>query len=220
MGRNAKRDGDVLVKVCGITNWADARRAVEAGAGALGFNFYRRSPRYVSPAKARKIVERLPARILAVGVFVNEPAASVRRIARAAQLDWVQLHGGERPAEVAHLAEFYPVVKAFRVRAGFRPARLARYRSAAAFLLDSFHPGLRGGTGRRFDWRIARQAKRYGKIVLAGGLGPENVAEAIARVRPFAIDVCSGVEARPGKKDPARLGELMRRAEKAVRRPA
>jgi phosphoribosylanthranilate isomerase len=219
MGKNAKAGRGVLVKVCGITNWADARRAIAAGADALGFNFYRRSPRYVSPAKAGKIVARLPGRILAVGVFVNEPAGKVRRIARAAKLDWVQLHGGERPAEVAHLAQYYPVVKAFRVRAGFRPARLGRYRRAAAFLLDGFRPGLHGGTGQRFDWRIARQAKRYGKIVLAGGLGPENVAEAIARVRPFAIDVCSGVEARPGKKDPVRLGELMRRVEKAVRRP-
>jgi len=215
MGKDGKGRRGVLVKICGITSLADAQRAIEAGADALGFNFYRRSPRYVSPAEARKIVERLPARILAVGVFVNEPAAAVRRTARAAKLDWVQLHGGETPEEVAQLAQFYPVVKAFRVRAGFRLAKLARFRRATAFLLDGFRPRLYGGTGQRLDWRLARRAKRYGKIVLAGGLAPGNVAQAIARVQPYAIDVCSGVEAQPGRKDPARLKELMRQVEKA-----
>jgi phosphoribosylanthranilate isomerase len=217
MRRNGKDRARVLVKICGITNWADARRAVEAGADALGFNFYPPSPRYVSPAQARRITDRLPKRVLAVGVFVNEPPARVRAIARAAGLDWVQLHGAEQPREVGQLAKFYDVIKAFRVRPGFRPVRLARYRRAAAFLLDGFRSGLYGGTGRRFDWRIARRAKRYGRIVLAGGLAPENVAEAIACVRPFAIDVSSGVEAKPGKKDPARLRDLMRQVEKARR---
>ncbi len=217
MRRNRKARADVLVKICGITNWADARGAVEAGADALGFNFYPASPRYLTPAAARKITDRLPERVLAVGVFVNEPPARVHAMARDAGLDWVQLHGEEKPRAVEELARSFGVIKAFRVRAGFRPARLGRYRGAAAFLLDGFRAGQHGGTGRRFDWRLARRAKRYGRIVLAGGLNPENVAEAIARVRPFAIDVSSGVEARPGKKDPARLRQLMREVKKARR---
>jgi phosphoribosylanthranilate isomerase len=215
MRKNGRGRAGVFVKICGITNWADARRAVAAGADALGFNFYRLSPRCVTPAKARKIIARLPKRVLAVGVFVDERPARICAMARAAGLDWVQLHGREKPRTVERLAKSYRVIKAFRVRRGFRPERLARYRAAAAFLLDGFRPGLYGGTGRRFDWRIARQAKRYGRIVLAGGLAPENVAEAIARVRPFAIDVSSGVEAKPGKKDPARLRALMRVVKKA-----
>ncbi len=215
MGKQGSRRARTLVKICGITNWTDARRAVEAGADALGFNFYPLSPRHVTPAAAKRIVARLPERVLAVGVFVNEPPGRVRAVARAAGLDWVQLHGVESPRTVEQLAKSCPVIKAFRVRAGFRPDRLRRYPAATAFLLDGFRPGLYGGTGRSFDWRIARRAKRYGRIVLAGGLAPENVAEAIAHVRPFAIDVSSGIEAKPGKKDPARLRVLMREVKKA-----
>lgn len=208
----------VKVKICGITNWTDARLAVDAGADALGFNFYKPSPRYISPDEVRRIVGRLARRVQAVGVFVNAAPAAVLRIARDADLEILQLHGEESPAAVRALAEFYPVIKVFRVRRGFRPGRLARYAAAGAFLLDGFTANRRGGTGKTFEWSVARKAKRYGPIILAGGLAPANVAQAIREVRPFAIDVCSGVESQPGKKDPARLRELMHAVEMARRK--
>ncbi len=211
----ADSEAGVRVKICGITSWADAKLAVDCGADAVGFNFYPRSPRYLTPAEARRIARRLPRRTTAVGVFVDESPAKVTAIAGAAGFDWVQLHGAESPAVVRQLAESYAVIKAFRVGGRFRPARLGRYAPAAAFLLDGFRAGLPGGTGRAFDWRVAQRAKRYGRIILAGGLGPRNVAQAILEVEPFAIDVCSGVEARPGKKDAGRLRELMRQVEAA-----
>jgi phosphoribosylanthranilate isomerase len=210
----------VKVKICGITNWADAKAALDAGADALGFNFYSPSPRFIAPAEALRIVRRMPKRTSAVGVFVDEPVDRVLSIARVAELDMVQLHGKESPRTVRALASHFLVIKAFQVRNDFRPARLARYREAAAYLLDGFRPRLRGGTGRTFDWSVARRAKRYGPIVLAGGITPENVARAIAEAAPFAVDVSSGVEARPGKKDPARIRALMRAVEIAGRRVA
>ncbi len=205
----------VRVKICGITNWTDARLAADAGADALGFNFYKPSPRFIAPDDARRIVGRLPRRVQAVGIFVNAAPAAVLRIARNVDVEILQLHGEESPDAVRALAEFYPVIKAFRVRRGFRPSRLGRYHAAAAFLLDGFEPNRRGGTGKTFDWRLARRAKRYGPIILAGGLAPANVGQAIREVAPFAIDVCGGVEASPGKKDPVRLRELMRAVEMA-----
>lgn len=215
------RGPEPRVKICGITNWADARLAVDAGADALGFNFYRPSPRYIEAEAAGRILRRLPRSVVAVGVFVDEPVDAVRRIAGAAGLLVVQLHGRERPSRVRQVAALRPavkVIKAFRVRRGFSAARLASYPEAAAFLLDGFRSGVLGGTGARFDWAVARRAKRYGRIVLAGGLRAENVAEAVERVHPFAIDVSSGVEARPGKKDPAKLQALMREVERIRRR--
>jgi len=207
----------VRVKICGITAWADAKLAIDAGADALGFNFYPPSPRAVTPAQAWGIIRRLPPLVEAVGVFVNWSPPAVAALASALGLHAIQLHGEESPAVVAEFAEAHPVIKAFRVRPGFRPAVLGRYHRAAAFLLDGFHPRLRGGTGNQFDWSMARRARRYGRIVLAGGLAPENVAGAIREVEPFAIDVCSGVESKPGKKDPERLRELMREVEAANR---
>jgi phosphoribosylanthranilate isomerase len=208
----------VRIKICGITNWTDARRAVDAGADALGFNFYPKSPRYIAPEEAQRIAGRLPRRVLTVGVFVNSPAATILRIARLVDLNLLQLHGEESPRFVRELARYYPVIKAFRVGNGFRPAKLARYKDAFAFLLDGFDRNRRGGTGRTFDWRVARQAKRYGSILLAGGLTPENVGQAIAAVEPFAVDVCGGVEARPGLKNASRMRELILAVESACRR--
>jgi phosphoribosylanthranilate isomerase len=210
----------VKVKICGITNWADAKAALDAGADALGFNFYAPSPRFIAPDDARQITRRMPRRASAVGVFVNESAARVLRMARTAGLDLVQLHGDESPRFVSEMSKKFLVIKVFRVRSGFRPARLTRYSEAAAFLLDGFQPRLRGGTGKTFDWRLAVEAKRYGPVILAGGITPENVARAIAEVDPFGVDVSSGVEAHPRKKDPMKIRAFMRAVETAQRRVA
>jgi phosphoribosylanthranilate isomerase len=196
------------VKICGITTWDDACLSIDLGASALGFNFYPSSPRAISPADAWKIIRRLPPFVEAVGVFVNWPPLAVDALARALHFQTVQLHGGESPEEMAAVGRSHRVIKAVKVGPGFRLASLSRYRRAGAILLDGFARGLHGGTGRTLDWNLARAARRYGRIILAGGLTPENIAEAIRVAQPYAVDVCSGVEARPGRKDPARLRAL------------
>jgi len=208
----------VKVKICGITNFTDARRAVEAGADFLGFNFYPQSPRYIAPAKARGIVRRLQKQVTVVGVFVNAPEDKILAIARSVGLDYLQLHGEESPTLISRLKRSYPVIKAVRVRNSFRPAQLVPFKRAAALLLDAYHPRRHGGTGRKFDWGIARRASRTGRIFLAGGLTPLNVAQAIRAAGPYAVDICSGVESKPGKKDPARVKSLMRAVRTARRR--
>ncbi|MFO0368303.1 MAG: phosphoribosylanthranilate isomerase [Acidobacteriota bacterium] len=192
----------MMVKVCGITNQADADAA--AGAGALGFNFYRPSPRYVDPESAAAIVT--PAGVLRVGVFVNEPRAV--EIARQARLDVIQLHGDEQAAPAG-----FPVWKAFRVTSDFSMDRLTF--PAEAFLLDA--PGeLYGGSGHTFDWTRAKGAADWSrakgaerKILLAGGLGPDNVQQAIATARPWGVDACSRLELRPGIKDHAKVARFI-----------
>ncbi|MGA8011779.1 MAG: phosphoribosylanthranilate isomerase, partial [Candidatus Acidiferrales bacterium] len=146
----------------------------------------------------------------AVGIFVNESEPKMLEIARTVGLDQLQLSGEESPAMVARLGRSLRVIKALRVRKPFRAEQVKSYKVASAILLDGFDRSARGGTGKTFDWQIARRAKRHGRIFLAGGLTPENVGEAIRAARPYAVDVCSGVEARPGKKDPARMKSLMR----------
>jgi phosphoribosylanthranilate isomerase len=199
----------VKVKICGITNWTDARRAVEAGAQFLGFNFYPPSPRYIQPAAARRIVRRLPKRISVVGVFVNETEETMLATARKVGLDYLQLHGEESPEIVGRLKRKVPVIKAIRVRDSFRPAQIAAFGRASALLLDGFDKRHYGGTGKSFKWKLARGANRGARIFLAGGLTPDNVAAAIHTTNPYAVDVCSGVEERPGRKDPARIVALM-----------
>ena len=176
----------------------------------MGFNFYAGSPRYVTPAKARRIVARLPKGVSTVGVFVNETEEKMLEIARTVKLDRLQLHGDELPAMVARLGRSIRVIKAIRVRQPFRAAQVSRFKSASAILLDGFDSRKRGGTGKTFDWKIARRAKAGGRIFLAGGLTPENIGAAIRAAKPYAVDVCSGVESKPGKKDPARMKNLMR----------
>jgi phosphoribosylanthranilate isomerase len=203
------------VKICGITTWEDARLSVDLGASALGFNFYPQSPRAISPADAWSIIRRLPPFVEAVGVFVDWPPLVVDALARAVRLGAVQLHGMETPEDVAALGGKYRVIKAIRVRKGFHARSLARYRAADAILLDGFARGLHGGTGRTLDWKLARAAGRFGRIILAGGLVPGNIAEAIRVARPYAVDVATGVEARPGRKDPAKLRALFAAVESA-----
>jgi phosphoribosylanthranilate isomerase len=205
------------VKICGITTWEDARLSIDLGAVALGFNFYPPSSRSISPADAWSIIRRLPPFVEAVGVFVNWSPHVVAALARAVRLGSVQLHGAETPADVAALAHKHRVTKAVQVKRGFRVASLAKYKAADAILLDGFAPGLHGGTGRTLDWELARAARRYGRIMLAGGLTPENIAEAIRVAEPYAVDVASGVEARPGRKDPALLRALFDAIESAER---
>lgn len=199
----------VRVKICGVTNWADAKAAMDAGADALGFNFYAKSPRKVSVPDAREMIRQMPKHVCAVGVFVNAPEGEVLKTVKAAGLNVVQLHGDESPRTVSRLSQHLPVIKAFRVRPGFRAKSLQPYIDAAAFLLDGFDAKARGGTGKTFRWQIANEAKKFGPIIVAGGLKKENVAAAIREVRPFAVDVCSGVEAAPGKKDLKKLRSLM-----------
>jgi phosphoribosylanthranilate isomerase len=211
----------VKVKICGITNWTDARRAVEAGADFLGFNFYPKSSRYIAPAAARRIVQRLPEGVASVGVFVNEPEPEMLAIARRVGLDYVQLHGDETAEMVSRIRRSFRVIKAIRVRDSFRVSQLGNFKQASSILLDGFDAHSRGGTGKSFNWKLAKSAGRKRQIFLAGGLTPENAAEAVSAARPFAIDVCSGVESRPGKKDAARMRALIAAVRPAVAmRPA
>lgn len=192
------------VKICGITRLEDARLAVELGAAALGFNFYPPSPRCIAPSAAAEFIRRLPPFVTSVGVFADEPdAGHVVTVAGEARVTVIQLHGPRFP-ESSRLLEGFPLIRAVAVRENFKPEELGRL-TASAFLLDTFDPNLPGGTGKTFDWGLAREAKRYGPIILAGGLTPENVGQAIREVRPFAVDVASGVELAPGIKDPAKL---------------
>jgi phosphoribosylanthranilate isomerase len=194
----------VRIKICGITNLQDASLATDLGAHALGFIFYPKSPRAVTLERARHIIGQLPPFVATVGVFVDEDAAKVREIASLVGLDWIQLHGSESPEYCRSMGR--RVIKGFRVKGMEIFAQLTGYRGAAqAFLLDTYKPGTPGGTGETFDWDLGRQVKKCGPIVLAGGLTPANVAQAIQMAQPAAVDVASGVEAAPGKKDPEKL---------------
>lgn len=199
------------IKICGITNAEDATAAVEYGADALGFVFYQKSPRNVSPETSRSIIASLPPLITTVGVFVNETVETINRIKTETGIDMVQLHG-EEPPPVCHA---WPrVIKALRVSSPSDLDALASYH-ASAFLLDAYSPVEYGGTGQVFNWDIAIEAKRYGRIILAGGLTPDNVALAVELVRPYGIDVSSGVEKEKGKKDLNKLRLFIERARAA-----
>ncbi len=208
----------VRVKICGITNSADALAAIDAGANLLGFNFYEKSPRHITEAEAAKIRARLPKKIKAVGIFVNASPAEVTALRKSLKLDAVQLHGDETPDSVAQIARLIPVIKAFRVEPEFPLATLDEYPEAFAFLFDAAHTGQYGGTGRTTDWDVARRAALNRRIILAGGLKVENVAAAVRIVRPYGIDVASGVESEPGKKDPGLLREFIQEVRRAERK--
>jgi phosphoribosylanthranilate isomerase len=208
----------VQVKICGITNSADAMAAIDAGANLLGFNFYEKSPRHITPAEAAKIRAQLPQRVKAVGIFVNALPADVMALRKSLKLDAVQLHGDESPDFVADIASAAPVIKAFRVEPEFPLATLDEYPGAFAFLFDAAHTGQYGGTGRTTDWDAARRAALSHRIILAGGLKIENVAAAVRIVRPYGIDVASGVESSPGKKDHERLREFIHEVRRAERK--
>jgi len=214
----------VRVKICGITNSADARLATELGASALGFNFYERSPRAVSPADAWEMRRKLAPFVSAVGIFVDWKPSAVVALAGSLRLDAVQLHGDECARHVDFCAKRLPVIKALRVGPDFTLKEFPRFHSAYAFLLDAARdtnkPEQFGGTGRTIDWSLARKLAASHRIILAGGLTPENVAEAIRTVRPYAVDVASGVESRPGRKDSGKLRAFFDEVARAQRDPA
>jgi phosphoribosylanthranilate isomerase len=202
----------VFVKICGITNLEDARAAVKAGADALGFNFYSRSSRFIAPTAARLIIAELPPSVMTVGVFVNEGGPEdVARMADAAGIRAVQLHGDESPAYCRALSDRF-VIKALRVGPNFTPERALEFETNA-LLLDAFDRAARGGTGQVIDWRLARRVSEFvPKLFLAGGLTVENVAAAIEAARPYAVDACSGLERAPGRKDTARVRAFIKAA--------
>ncbi len=186
------------VKICGITSSEDAQAAVESGADALGFVFAK-SPRQVTRELARDIIAEIPPFVSPVGVFVDEKADTIKEICDSCGIHTVQLHGNESPLYVNDL-KGYKIIKAFRIKDAADLKSLANYKPHA-FLLDSYVKGIMGGTGMTFNWDIARQAHEYGTIILSGGLTPENVKASIQMVKPYAVDVSSGVESSPGKKD-------------------
>ncbi len=201
------------LKVCGITSLEDALAAIAAGAEYLGFNFYRKSPRFIAPETARTILEQLPRDIISVGIFVNEPAPEdVLQILKTSGALLAQLHGDEDAAYCAAVGA-ERVIKALRVGDGFDAREVLKY-PAAAILLDAFDKNLYGGTGKTANWELAREATKLAKLFLAGGLSPENIVDAIGAVAPFAVDVNSGVESAPGKKDAAKLQKLKEEMEK------
>jgi phosphoribosylanthranilate isomerase len=205
------------IKICGISRLEDAELAVELGASALGLNFYPQSPRYIAAADAFGIIRLLPPFVMMVGVFAGEIDVNhVTDVAREAGVNAVQLHNPGIPNPVGPTLGGYPVIWTVAVANGFKPEDLKDLK-VTAFLLDACHPTLRGGTGKTFDWKLAREAKKYGRIILAGGLTPENVGEAIRTVRPYAVDVASGVESSPGKKDSAKLRNFFAAVEEADR---
>ena len=208
----------IRVKICGITNSADALAAIDAGANLLGFNFYAKSPRRITEDDAAKIRPQLPKKVEAVGIFVNAPTDGVAALCKLLKLDAAQLHGDETPETVAELARSIPVYKAFRVEPDFPLGTLDEYPEAFAFLFDAAHTGQYGGTGRTTDWDVARRAAVGRRIILAGGLKVENVAAAVRIVRPYAVDVASGVESKPGKKDHGRMREFIQEVRRGERK--
>jgi len=199
------------VKICGITSLEDALMAVEAGADALGFVFFDKSPRSIEPGRAARIIAELPPFVQVVGLFVNASLDFVNLTADSCRLDIVQLHGDESPSYCQAVRR--RVMKVFRVRGMESLAPMADYQ-VAAFLLDAYSPNAYGGTGASFDWDCALAAKGHGPIILAGGLDPDNVASAVARVVPYGVDVSSGVESSPGRKDAEKVRRFIREAKK------
>jgi phosphoribosylanthranilate isomerase len=202
------------VKICGITNIEDARHASACGADALGFVFYPGSPRFVDPDQARRIIAELPPMLTTVGLFVNQSPARIREMVEFCGLNTVQLHGEEEPDQCS-----YPpcrVIKALRLKDGMDESVFAAYR-VSALLLDAYVPDKFGGTGKCCDWnRAAAIASRH-RVILAGGLNPENVTDAVRQVRPYGVDVSSGVEKRPGQKDPEKVATFIRMARESFK---
>lgn len=205
------------IKICGITNSNDALACSAAGVDMIGLNFYEQSPRYIRPEQARTIARTLPSNTQAVGIFVDTPVEEIRRVARDVGLRMVQLHGFESPEICAGLARDFEIIKALRIDGGFDAQRASAY-PMCTILLDTYDEQMAGGTGNVGDWELARTTKKFAsRLILAGGLNPENVARAIEMVNPDGVDVCSSVESAPGVKDPERIQQFVAAARKAER---
>ncbi|MCM8765582.1 MAG: phosphoribosylanthranilate isomerase [Candidatus Omnitrophica bacterium] len=201
----------VKVKICGITNLEDARLAINLGADALGFVFAE-SPRKIGPEEVLAIIKKLPPFIFTVGVFVNEDLKEIKRMVKICKLDAVQLHGEENPFFCGRVRNFTKVIKAFRIRESSDLEKMLNY-DVDAYLLDTYVSGVYGGTGKTFNWDWAVKAKKVlhtRPLILSGGLNPENIKEAIKKVKPYAVDVSSGVEIAPGKKDKILLEKFIK----------
>jgi phosphoribosylanthranilate isomerase len=204
----------IQVKICGITRLEDAQAAVDAGADALGFVFYPPSPRYVTAEQAERIIRTLPPFVTTVGLFVDVALDRVNEVAARCGLDRIQLHGRETPEFCRQITR--PVIKAIRIRNAESLTHVPDYK-VAAYLLDAYVEGaLPGGTGASFSWELAARAMPYGPVILAGGLTPENVEVAIAQIRPYGVDVSSGVERAPGIKDHRKVREFIVHAKAAA----
>lgn len=210
------------VKICGITNLEDAIYAAECGADAIGFIFYRKSPRFIERKTAKEIIRSLPPFITTVGVFVNHNIEDIVETVNDCNLDAVQLHGDEPPDYSAKIPLLFPhkwgvrgikIIKAIRVKDEDSPGKMADY-NVSAFLLDGYSKTGYGGIGKVFDWSLAVKAKKYGRIILAGGLTADNVKEAIEKVSPYGVDVSSGVEEKAGKKDKEKVLEFIKTVKK------
>ena len=203
----------VKVKICGITNLDDAMAATDFGADALGFVFFKKSPRYISPANAKKIIKRLPPFISTVGVFVNENKKNIEKIVLQTGINIIQLHGDETP-KACNLSK--PVIKAIRVKSIETLELVSKYKDkVSVFLLDTYTPEVFGGSGQVFNWDIAVEAKKVGRVILSGGLSTENIEKAVRLVHPYAVDVSSGVEAEKGKKNHLKMKLFIEKAKSA-----
>ena len=198
----------VRIKICGITRFEDARIAANLGVDALGFIFFKNSPRYISPEDAALITSQLPPFVSRVGVFVNETIETILDTARIAGLNAIQLHGSESP-EFCHQI-YLPVLKAFSVKPDFDMSILSNYKTSG-ILLDTWNGAMHGGSGKTFDWTIAKNiCSHFENVVIAGGLGPSNIEEALNTVHPYGIDINSGVEIMPGVKNPHKMRDAVR----------
>jgi len=204
----------VKVKICGITNLEDALAALDAGCDALGFMFYRKSPRYIKPAQAKKIISQLPKGIIKIGVFVNAKKADIVRIAKLCGLNMLQFHGNESP-EFCSQFRGHKIIKAFRIKDKLDLKKVLRYKTFA-YLFDTFVKSKLGGTGKQFNWNLLNQADSIKQpIFLSGGLGPGNVARAIKIAQPEWVDASSSLEISPGKKDVLKLKKFIKKVRKA-----
>lgn len=204
----------IKIKICGITNLDDALAAATLGADALGFIFYKKSPRYIEPEKAAEIISQLPPIIMPVGLFVNEREEKIREVQALTCIQTIQLHGDESPEFCQRFGA--RVIKAFQIKDKESVKHMAQYH-VGAFLLDSYRDGQRGGTGTTFDWHLAVVAKTFGRVILAGGLTPENAAEAAKLVQPYGVDVAGGVEREKGIKDHAKLKKFITEVRRVTR---
>lgn len=197
----------IWIKICGIINVEDALKATDLGADALGFVFYEKSPRKIAKEKAKEIIDSLPKEIVKVGLFVDELEEKVSEITSYCDFDILQFHGDETPDYCKKFPQ--KIIKAFRIKNKESLANIPKY-EVDYYLLDAYSEVAPGGTGRTFNWDLAREAKKFGRpIILSGGLNPKNIVEALKKVSPFGVDVSSGVESSPGKKDHRKLKEFI-----------